>query len=252
MEFRLLGAVTVLSGDREVHPASGRARNLLACLAWQPCELMPDERLIERIWGEALPANPTDALYTCAKRLRRTLDAVSGDRSRVVRLRGGYLLDADPESIDLHRFRSLVRQARAAVEGTAAACLYERALRLPSGTPLADVDSPWADRARAALYWEQTSARVAAARAWLRAGRHAELVPDLVHLAEEHPLDEAIMELLMEALDQGGHRAEALNRYARFRSRLLEQLGEEPGQALRHAHQRLLLRDMDRRVKVPS
>ncbi|MBM7494285.1 DNA-binding SARP family transcriptional activator [Micromonospora luteifusca] len=243
MEFRLLGAVTIVSGDRETHPASGRVRSLLACVAWQPRELVPDERLIDQIWDEEVPTDPRDALYTCAKRLRRALAEAGGAERGLVRLRGGYLLDLDPERIDVHRFRRLVREARQAGDDTAAACLYERALRLPAGTPLADVDSRWADGARTVLRREQLSARVAVAHAWLRAGRHAELVPDLVYLAEEHPLDEAITGLLMEALHRCGHQAEALDRYAGIRARLVEQLGDEPGPALRHTHQRLLQRN---------
>jgi DNA-binding SARP family transcriptional activator len=246
VEIQLLGAVAIVSGGRQVRPSSGRVRSLLASVAWQPREFVPDERLISRIWGEEMPVDPRDALYTCAKRLRRTLAEAAGAERELVRLRGGYLLDVDPERIDLHRFRQLVRQARLAVDDNAAACLYDRALRLPAGAPLADVDSPWADGARAALCREQLSARTAAAAAWLAAGRHAELVPDLVHLAEEHPLDEAITGLLMEALHRCGHQAEALERYAGIRARLVEQLGDEPGPALRQTHQRLLQRNPGR------
>jgi DNA-binding SARP family transcriptional activator len=241
MMFRLLGSVHVLSGRNMIHPASGRARSLLACLAWQPRQLIPDDQLIDRIWDERLPEDPKDALYTCAKRLRRTLAREAGsDGGQVVRLAGGYMLDADAEDVDLHRFRHLVRQARQATEPGASACLYERALRISCGTPLADVDSRWATRAREALSRELLSARMAADAIWLRDGRHEELLPDLMYLAEENPLNEEVAGLLMDTLHQGGHTAEALERYLRTRGRLVTELGVEPGPVLRQKYERLL------------
>ncbi|MFI6344449.1 BTAD domain-containing putative transcriptional regulator [Streptomyces sp. NPDC050560] len=241
MHIHLLGAVHVVNGERRTRPGSGRVRSLLAALAWQPGELVPDSRLIERIWGQRLPADPMDALYTCAKRLRGDLGLAGGAGQRlVVRLRGGYLLDTPRESVDLHTFRTLVRSAREAKEQATAACRYERALGMTTATPLADVDSAWADGARELLAQERRSALVAAARTWLRAGHHTDLVPELMSLAQERPLDEAVAGLLMEALYRDGRTAEALACYASVRRRLVDEVGAEPGPELRAAQQRLL------------
>ncbi|MET9428903.1 MULTISPECIES: BTAD domain-containing putative transcriptional regulator [unclassified Streptomyces] len=240
MEFRLFGEVHVVGGGIRVHPSSGRARTLLAALAWEPGELVPDERLIGRIWGERLPADPRDALYTCVKRLRRALAVLGGGADRVVRRHGGYLLAAEHADTDVSRFRTLVRQAREETDATVAAYLYERAIRTASGTPLVDADSSWASRVGEALERERLAARTAAAEAWLRAGRHEELLPELIHLTREQPLDEAVALLLMDALHRSGRGAEALDCYTSLRRRLVDQLGVEPGRAVRQAHQRLL------------
>jgi DNA-binding SARP family transcriptional activator len=58
-------------------------------------------------------------------------------------------------------------------------------------------------------------------------------VPDLVYLADEHPLDETITGLLMLALHRRGRPVEALERYALIRRRLVDQLGDGPGDGLR-------------------
>lgn len=240
MEIRLWGMVTAVVGAGTAPQAPGRAKSLLACLAWQPGQLAPDELLIDRIWGDRLPADPRDALYTCAKRLRRSLTAGGERADRLVRHRGGYLLDAPPESVDIHRFRSLVRQARLGRDRATAAFLYERALKVPGGVPLADVDSPWAGRIRQALEQERLSAELAAAGAWLDSGHHRELVPELAQLAARNPLDEEVARLLMRALHRSGQSAAALAQYRRFRDGLAGELGVEPGAGLRAAYEELL------------
>lgn len=247
MDIRLLGSVGFEAAAGVVRPVSGRARTLLASLAWQPGEFVSDGILSERIWGSSLPVDPRGALFTAAKRLRGAL-AEAGHADRVVRRRGGYLLDVDPQAVDLHRFRSLIGQGRAAHEDEAAARLYERAVGQYAGMPLADVDSDWAERVREGLRQEQLTARVAAAAAWLRAGRSVGLVPDLVYLADEHPLDEAITGLLMLALHRRGRPVEALERYALIRRRLMDELGDGPGDGLRDLHAQLLRRNASARA----
>nr|WP_239078014.1 AfsR/SARP family transcriptional regulator [Streptomyces sp. SID9124] len=232
--------VTAVVGAGAVPSAPGRAKSLLACLAWQPGQLVPDELLIERIWDDRLPADPQDALYTCAKRLRRSLAAGGGRADRLARHRGGYLLDAPPRSVDIHRFRSLVRQAQLARDRAAAAFLYERALKITHGVPLADVESAWADRIRQALEQERLSAELAAAGAWLDCGHHRELVPELARLAAHHPLNEEVARLLMRALHRSGQPAAALAQYRRIRDELAEELGVDPGPGLRAAYEELL------------
>lgn len=240
MEIRLWGVVTAVVGGDEIPPAPGRAKSLLACLAWLPGQLVPDELLIDRIWSERLPADPQDALYTCAKRLRRSL-AAGGERAeRLVRHRGGYLLDAPAESVDIHRFRTLVREARRGHDGSTTTFLYERALKVSRGTPLADVESAWAERIRQALEQERLSAELAAAGAWLDSGQHRELVPELAHLAARNPLDEEVARLLMRALRRSGQSAAALAQYQRIRDSLADSLGVEPGPELRAAYEELL------------
>ncbi|MFD8917185.1 BTAD domain-containing putative transcriptional regulator [Streptomyces sp. NPDC059569] len=227
---------------------SEKARRLLALLAWQPNEFVADDFLIDRIWDEDLPVRPRDALYTCASRLRHAL----GDGTRrtpvgpLYRRRGGYLLGIDPQTVDLHQFRGLVRSARNALrlgDGTRAMERFDESLALWGGTPMSDLESSWSARVRVGLARELMSAQVDRAQLALRLGRHRETVPALYQLAEEYPLDETIAQLLIEALYRSGRQGESLACFAGIRNRLVLELGDEPGAALHDLHGRILRRD---------
>ncbi|MCK2213746.1 hypothetical protein MF672_008090 [Actinomadura sp. ATCC 31491] len=202
MQVQLLGPVCLRGRTGPVRSVPGRARSLLAALAWQPAEFVPDEVLIERIWGEATPRDPRDALYTAAKRLRRTAAEVS--RDPLVRRRGGYVLEAEPQRVDLYRFRALVGAAREADDDVRRSRLYAQALRLWTGPPLADLAGRWAGGAREALAFERLAARIATIETSLRLGRPAEVAPLLVGLMSENPLNERLAALLMLALYLSG------------------------------------------------
>ncbi|MFI7131020.1 BTAD domain-containing putative transcriptional regulator [Nonomuraea sp. NPDC050153] len=239
MRVRLLGPVCLQSRNSTVRPASGRARSLLAVLAWEPNGFVADEVLIQRIWGPSVPSDPRDALYTSAKRLRGSIREISATDC-LVRRRGGYLLRTEPDRIDLHRFRRLTAAARAAERDDRRSGLYKQAIRLWSGTPLADVDCAWSRGARESMTVEWLTARIAAIEVDLRLGRHAEVAPALISLMHEYPRDERIAAMLMLALYLNGQRAEALTWYTRIRTGLVESLGNEPGAALRRLHLRIL------------
>ncbi|MCZ1001261.1 BTAD domain-containing putative transcriptional regulator [Streptomyces mirabilis] len=59
-------------------------------------------------------------------------------------------------------------------------------------------------------------------------------------LVAEHPLREAFHRLLMLVLHRTGRRAEALAVHRDLRARLVEELGVEPGPAVRAAHLEIL------------
>src|SRR5262249_7528040 len=83
----------------------------------------------------------------------------------------------------------------------------------------------------------------ALAEARLAAGEHAQLVLDLEQLAGEHPLDEQIHAQLILALYRSGRRADALAVYHRLRRTLAEELGSDPGRALRDLEPAILRQD---------
>src|SRR5687767_1927022 len=109
---------------------------------------MTASTLIDRLWGEDLPADPSNALQLRVSKLRR---ALAGTDAAIVRDGVGYRADVAPESVDVQAFVSGVRAARARRNGQddaadiEAAELYGAALGRWAGEPLADfADQPWA------------------------------------------------------------------------------------------------------------
>ncbi|MCX4411138.1 tetratricopeptide repeat protein [Streptomyces sp. NBC_01764] len=70
--------------------------------------------------------------------------------------------------------------------------------------------------------------------------RLAALAPELSALVAEYPLREAFHRLLMLVLHRTGRQAEALAVHRDLRARLVEELGVEPGPAVREAHLEIL------------
>jgi DNA-binding SARP family transcriptional activator len=74
-------------------------------------------------------------------------------------------------------------------------------------------------------------------------GRHAAVVPELEGLAAAHPGRERFAGQLMLALYRCGRQTEALETFRRARAALVEDLGLEPGPALRRLEGAVLRHD---------
>lgn len=224
LQVELLGPVAARTAGRELPLGSRMPRTLLAALAADAGRPVQVESLVERLWGERSPERPRHALHVYVGRVRAAL----GDAA-VVRRSGGYLLDVSRLAVDVHLFRDL-----------AAAGDLDAALDLPRGVPLEDLAGPWAERTRHA--WERLHADVAIA--WARreaaAGDPYRALGRLGDLCDRYPYAEPLSAALMVALAATGRRAEALERFARTRRRLRDDLGTEPGSDLRTAHLTLL------------
>ncbi|GAA2353365.1 AfsR/SARP family transcriptional regulator [Dactylosporangium salmoneum] len=240
MEFRLLGPVEAWSSTGRLDVGAPRQRTVLAALAVDAGRLVPMETLVDRVWADEPPDRVKHALYVYVARLRAVLRD-GEEASPLVRRSGGYVLDVDPRTVDLHRFRDLVERSRDPHidDGQRVAALRE-ALDLWQGVPLADISGRWAEHQRDGWRQQRLDAAVAWAQAALRLGPAEPLIGPLSELAAEHPFAEPLATVLIRALHEAGHPAEALDRYARIRRRLLDELGTEPGAELRDLHMRLL------------
>src|SRR5262249_50872289 len=121
---------------------------------------------------------------------------------------------------------------------------FEEALSLWRGPALADVrNEPFAQEPARRLEELRIAAREDQIDARLALGRHHELVAVLEELLAEPPLRERLRGQLMLALYRSGRQAEALEAFAAARRMLVDELGIEPGPALRDLHQRVLEQD---------
>jgi len=246
VEVCLLGPVEVRSGGQRLAVGPPQQRLALAALAVDVGRLVSVPSLIDQIWDEA-PPGARQTLQVLITRLRRLLEQASGEpRVWLPHRSGGYVLELEPDQVDLHRFDRLVREARAAdLPQRERTARLRAALALWRGEPLAGLDGHAPARIREALHRRHLDATVAWAHAELQDGNASAAVGPLADLAAAHPLDEPLAGVLMLALYAAGRPAEALEQYARVRTRLVEQLGTDPGAELQTLHRSLLRGDLD-------
>ena len=150
-----------------------------------------------------------------------------------------------PGEVDADRFERLADEGRTALQAgdTQRAADYLRsALALWHGRALADVEGlDLAAREAARLEDARLDALELRVETDLELG--AQVVGELTQLAAAHPLRERLHELLMLALYRDARQAEALEAYQLARAALVEQLGIEPGPALRELHAAILRQD---------
>jgi DNA-binding SARP family transcriptional activator len=238
MEFRLLGPLEVVEGDRSLALGGHKQRSLLAVLLLHANEVVSSERLIDDLWGEAPPATVAKSIQVYVSGLRKQL----GERRLVTRT-PGYVLRVDPSELDAARFERLIAEARSADPGRAAEKLRE-ALALWRAPPLADLAyEPFAQAEIARLEELHLGAVEQRIDADLATGRHADVVAELEALIGRHPLRESLRGQLMLALYRSGRQAEALETYQAARSALIEELGIEPSRRIRELHQAILVQD---------
>ncbi|MFF4487763.1 BTAD domain-containing putative transcriptional regulator [Streptomyces sp. NPDC001544] len=232
------------TGDRSgsapsVRPiGSPKVRALLAALLLEAGRVVPVDSLKDALWGGAPPASAQASLHNHVTRLRRLLD----DPERLRAVPPGYRLRVDEGELDVHVFDARLGEARAAHgrrdwAGVLRACTA--ALALWRGAPLSGLP---AELGGYALAQRLEEARLLLlewrydAELGLGGPRLAALVPELAALVVEHPLRETFHRQLMLALHRTGRQAEALAVHRDLRTRLVEELGVEPGPAVRSAH----------------
>ncbi|ANS66952.1 putative regulatory protein [Streptomyces lincolnensis] len=237
------GDVGVRAGDVGVRTVrSPKARALLAALLLEAGRTVSVDALKDALWGGTPPASAQASLHNHVTRLRRLLD----DSGRLRAVPPGYLLRVEQGELDVHVFERHMAAAR----GAHAAQSWERvvresaaALALWRGTPLSGLPSEVGgyafvqrlQEARLLLMEWRYDAELA-----LGGPRLTALVPEVAALAAEHPLRETYHRQLMLALHRTGRQPEALAVHRDLRTRLVEELGIEPGPAVREAHVEVL------------
>lgn len=239
MEFGVLGPVVAWQNGQLISLGGSPRQCLLGVLLLEAGRVVPADRLVEFVWGQHPPAVARNAVATHVSRLRKLLRP---DPTVTISAHGtGYVINVERERVDVHRFRSLVAQARADDDDGRAGDLLHEALRLWRGLPLAGVvPAEVRHRLCGGLEEERLVALEERLAVDLRLGRPADVAADLVQLVQEHPLRERLVELWMAALCQCDRQADALHAYRQARERMVDELGIEPGHALREMHRRIL------------
>ena len=140
MDFRLLGPFEVIGGTAPVPVAAGKQRALLAILLLNANKTVPRDRIVDELWGDAVPESAQKMVQIHVSQLRKALP-----EPRLQTRAPGYLLEVADEELDLGRFQRLVAAGRRALAdgdaGTAAE-LLRRGLGLWRGPALAEFSEP--------------------------------------------------------------------------------------------------------------
>jgi predicted ATPase/DNA-binding SARP family transcriptional activator len=241
MEFRVLGPVEVVGDGAAIALGGPKQRALLAELLLSRGAAVPRERLVDALWGERPPASAHSSLQVYVHGLRR---AVGADR---VETRGGaYRVCVEPDELDLLRFERLLAHGRRALaEGAPAEAdeALEAALGLWRGEALGDLGDSPVRAAASALEELRRQALELRIDARLALGEHDEVIGLLEGLIAGEPYRERLREQLITALYRSGRQRDALAAYQDARRLLADDLGVEPGPALRELERAILLQD---------
>lgn len=246
VEFRILGPLEILDDGRPIQLGAAREEAVLGILLLHPNEVVSTERLIDELWGSSPSSTAAKTVQVYISRLRRALQAASGDQ--VVATRApGYVVQLEPEQLDAARFERLVAHARAeAAEENPerAAETFRRALSLWRGRALAGLEfQSFAKNEIARLEDVHLSALIDRIDCDLVLGRHEQLIGELERLVAEHPYSERLRQQLMLALYRAGRQADALAAYRDGRKTLMGELGLEPSPALQRLERAILGHD---------
>jgi DNA-binding SARP family transcriptional activator/ABC-type branched-subunit amino acid transport system substrate-binding protein len=237
-----LGPLEVVEGNRRLALGGPKQRAVLVILLLHRGEVVSTDRLIDELWEERPPATAAKTVQVYVSNLRKAL----GNGLLVTQGRG-YLLRTTPGQLDLDRFDALVGEARRALRDGKArdgSDRFREALTLWRGRALEDFAyEGFAQSARAQLEEQRLAALEDRIDADLALGEHAALVSELESLVREHPLRERLHQQLLLALYRSGRQADALEHYQSARRALIDQLGIEPGPALRELERSILAQD---------
>jgi DNA-binding SARP family transcriptional activator len=237
VRVRLLGPVDVTVEGAARSVAGSRRQAVLAALALAPGHVVSTDRLADLVWGDAAPPTAANTLQSHVSYLRRLL----GGRDAIQARPPGYLLDLGAEPTDVAAAERLIGQAEQSADPGRRAGLLSEAVALWRGPPLADL--PGFEREAQRLDQLLLRARRQLVDVRLELGEHAALLGELTELSRQHPLDEEVAGRLMLALYRAGRQADALDAYRRLRATLREDLGIDPGPAVRDLESAILRQD---------
>jgi predicted ATPase/DNA-binding SARP family transcriptional activator/predicted negative regulator of RcsB-dependent stress response len=241
----VLGPVEVRRDGELVSVPAGKTTEVLVRLALAAPHPVRAELLIDDLWADEVGSTNKNTLQSKVSQLRRAL----GGADLLISAGRGYRLAVTADDVDALRVEGLTARASAALRaGDARACLEltTEGLSLFRGDVLADAgDGAWleAHRTRLAELEGGLLSDQLAARVELSPG--ADVIAALEVAIAQHPLREALWISLITALYRAGRQSDALAAYSRVRGQLAEELGIDPGPALRSLETLILQQSPD-------
>jgi DNA-binding SARP family transcriptional activator len=264
MDIKVLGPLEVHEHGTSITPTAAKPRQILALLALQAGQVVPVPTLMEELWGMSPPRSALTTLQTYIMQLRRRIRAALSDedgaganaKDILVTRYNGYLLNVDPEDVDVKRYEHLAADGRRAFEQgeyEQASRLLGEALEVWRGQVLVDIqmgmrlgfEVAWLEESRLGVLETRIDAD-------LRLGRHAALLSELAMLTARNPLNENLCAQFMVALYRSGRQWQALDVFKNLRESLVDELGVEPSARLQHLQRAILNSDPELDLAAPQ
>ncbi|MEO6571485.1 MAG: BTAD domain-containing putative transcriptional regulator, partial [Ilumatobacteraceae bacterium] len=236
VSIALLGEVRLYDDEVAMPRLSPKARALVASLALRSGEAVSVGRLSDELWPELTLDRAKHVVHVRVGEIRKLL-SVTSSPGLLKSVAPGYRLDIEDDAVDSNRFITLLRDAErstAAGDSLGTVTKLRSALGLWRGAALADTQS--------SLYLDNEAARLEELRITAVEDRlesesddgcHHRLVHELGSLVAEYPLRERLWVQLVTALYRSGRQTEALRACSSVRRLLADEVGLEPGPALR-------------------
>ena len=246
LTVRLLGPLEATVDGRRVDLGGPRQRAVFALLLIARGEVVSVDRLIDDLWRGEPPPRATGALQAYVSNLRRVLEPDRAPRmpsSHLVSAAPGYALRLADAGVDAWRFEQQVRAA-AELPPDAAVTTLEQALGFWQGSALAEfAEEAWAAAEVTRLAELRVVARERLVDARIASSRADDLsraIAEAERLVQDRPLREEGWRLLALGQYLVGRQGDSLATLRRARATLADELGLDPGPALRALEQDVL------------
>jgi DNA-binding SARP family transcriptional activator len=231
--IELFGRVSVRAGGRFVDQfATVHCKNLLLYFAMHPDFDHPRDRLVQALWPGANDGSARNRLSVTLYHLRHSLEELDPSLGQAfVSRRAAMRLDSQYVRIDLHEFRKVIAEARAARDPATKRKCYSHATALYKGPLAPDCGASWAiARQFEASDMFQEAAVWLAQEHELR-GEREEAHAVLSSALDVEPFSERATELLTSWYSQTG-RVEMAIAVAKRMQRSMASSGRAPSKAM--------------------
>jgi SARP family transcriptional regulator, regulator of embCAB operon len=244
VQFGVLGPLEMNIGGALVPLGTPKQRAVLAVMVINANRPVGIDTLIDAAWDERPPEGARATLHAYISNLRRLMSSAGIDRGMLASAPPGYRLAIADHQCDLGRF---ITEKDAGVRAAAAA-QFEQASRHLSAA-LAQWRGPFLDDLRdfqfvatfaQSLDEEKVVAHTARAEAEIACGRAYAVIKELEALTAAHAYREPLWAQLITAYYLADRQSDALDAYHRLKTTLTEDLGIDPGPALRGLYERIL------------
>ncbi len=245
LDFGVLGPLQVTANGAPLPLGTPKQRAVLAMLVMSRNRPVSSDSLVNAAWEEFPPPEPKASLHAYVSNLRRLISGAGLDPKTVLASAPpGYRLAVADTDCDVGRF---VSHKTAGVKAAAAGQFEQASTHLVNAMsewrgPLLDDlrDFEFVSPFATALIEDKIVAHTAYAEAEIACNRGHDVIGALEALVAGHPYREPLWAQLITAYYVCDRQSDALDAHQRLKSTLADDLGIDPGPAIRALYGRIL------------